>query len=54
MTTINTEYSDRKPDIELNVLQTFDLDVDLKVPGFSEPNEHVPSIDSTYQFDKQT
>ena len=54
MTNINTEYSDRKPDIELNVLQTFDLDVDLKVPGFSEPNEHVPSIDSTYQFDKQT
>tara|TARA_B110000014_G_C20123472_1_gene596679 strand:+ start:1176 stop:2177 length:1002 start_codon:yes stop_codon:yes gene_type:complete len=54
MTNINTEYSDKTPDIELDVLQTFDLDVDLKVPGFSEPNEYVPSIDSTYQFDKDT
>jgi cobaltochelatase CobS len=54
MTNINTEYSDQIPDIEMDVLQTFGLDVDMKVPGFSEPNEYVPVIDSTYQFDKDT
>ena len=25
------------PDIEVDVRQTFDLDLDLKVPGFSSP-----------------
>ena len=42
------------PDIEVDVCQTFDLDVDLKVPGFSEANEYVPSIDDAYRFDKNT
>ena len=42
------------PDIEVDVSQTFDLDVDLKVPGFSEANEYVPSIDDAYRFDKNT
>ena len=42
------------PDIELDVRQTFDLDVDLKVPGFSTANEYVPSIDDAYRFDEQT
>ena len=54
MTSFNTEYTDRKPDIELDVLQTFDLDLDLKVPAFSEPNEYVPNIDPAYKFDKET
>ena len=42
------------PDIEVDVSQTFDLDVDLKVPAFSEANEYVPSIDDAYRFDKNT
>lgn len=42
------------PDIELDVRQTFDLDVDLKVPGFSTANDYVPSIDEAYKFDEQT
>ena len=42
------------PDIEVDVSQTFDLDVDLKFPAFSEANEYVPSIDDAYRFDKNT
>ena len=42
------------PDIELDVRQVFDIDVDLKVPGFSESNDYVPNIDETYRFDKDT
>ena len=42
------------PDIELDVRQVFDIDVDLKVPGFSESNDYVPNIDDTYRFDKDT
>ena len=42
------------PDIEIDVGQTFDLEVDLKVPGFSPANDYVPSIDEAYKFDEQT
>ena len=42
------------PDIQLDVGQMFDIDVDMKVPGFSEPNEYVPTIDQAYKFDKNT
>ena len=38
------------PDIEVNVRQIFGIDSDMQVPGFAEPNEHVPEIDSTYIF----
>ncbi len=49
-----TEISDQTPDIKLDVRQTFDIDVDLKVPSFSNGNEYVPEIDSAYKFDKDT
>jgi cobaltochelatase CobS len=49
-----TDISEQTPDIKLDVRQTFDIDVDLKVPSFSNGNEHVPEIDSAYQFDKDT
>ena len=42
------------PDIQLDVRQMFDIDVDMKVPGFSEANEYVPIIDQAYKFDKNT
>jgi cobaltochelatase CobS len=42
------------PDIKVNVRQTFGLDVDWEVPGFSEENPNVPDIDRTYQFDHDT
>lgn len=49
-----TEINDQTPDIKLDVRQTFDIDVDLKVPSFSNGNEYVPEIDSAYKFDKDT
>ena len=49
-----TDISEQTPDIKLDVRQTFDIDVDLKVPSFSNGNEYVPEIDSAYQFDKDT
>jgi len=42
------------PDIAVDVRQTFGLDVDMEVPAFSEGEEHVPTIDPTYQFDFET
>ncbi len=43
-----------KPDISVSVRQTFGMDVDMEVPAFSEPDEHVPELDSAYQFDRET
>ena len=54
MSNKTTDISEQTPDIKLDVRQTFDIDVDLKVPSFSNGNEHVPEIDSAYQFDKDT
>lgn len=49
-----TDISDQTPDTEIDVRKTFDIDVDLKVPSFTNGNEHVPEIDSSYKFDKDT
>jgi len=42
------------PDIKVNVRETFGIDVDWEVPGFSEDSQNVPAIDKTYQFDHDT
>jgi cobaltochelatase CobS len=42
------------PDIEISVREVFGIDIDMKVPAFSEPSENVPDIDATYCFDKET
>jgi cobaltochelatase CobS len=42
------------PDVEVSVRQTFGLDVDMKVPGFSSGSEYVPDIDEAYVFDHDT
>lgn len=42
------------PNIKVNVRETFGLDVDWEVPGFSEDSSNVPAIDKTYQFDHNT
>jgi len=44
----------KEPDIELDVRETFGIDVDLKVPAFSEADERVPDIDPSYVFDPDT
>ena len=46
--------TDEKPDITVSVRQTFGLDVDMQVPAFSQATEHVPAIDDTYRFDRET
>src|ERR1700727_1898711 len=42
------------PDISLSVRQTFGIDSDMQVPAYSSPNDHVPNIDETYRFDRET
>ncbi|WAT18823.1 cobaltochelatase subunit CobS [Aurantiacibacter sp. MUD11] len=42
------------PDTEVDVRETFGIDVDMKVPAFSEADERVPDIDETYVFDPDT
>ena len=42
------------PDIELDVRETFGIDIDMKVPAFSKADERVPDADPTYVFDPDT
>ena len=44
----------RLPDIKLSVRELFGIDTDLRVPGFSERDEHVPDLDADYLFDRTT
>ena len=51
---MNKKTDKEIPDHEIDVRETFDIDIDLKVMAFKEPNEYVPSIDESYKFDKNT
>ncbi len=42
------------PDIKISVRQSFGIDSDLQVPGFSQTTEYVPEIDDAYRFDRDT
>ena len=42
------------PDCEIDAKEVFGVDIDMKVPAFSERNEYVPDFDADYLFDKQT
>jgi cobaltochelatase CobS len=42
------------PDTEVNVRDVFGLDLDLNVPAFSTTSEHVPVVDESYLFNKET
>ncbi|WP_308910923.1 cobaltochelatase subunit CobS [Pseudokordiimonas caeni] len=44
----------RMPDTEVKVRDAFGIDSDLVVPAFSERSEHVPDIDESYVFDRET
>jgi cobaltochelatase CobS len=39
-----------KPDRLLDVRTVFGIDTDLKVPAFSERDDHVPEVDEVYRF----
>ena len=41
-----TELAAPLPDIKVSVRQLFGFDSDMEVPAYSEPDEHVPDIDS--------
>ena len=45
---------DIKPDIKVSVKQTFGIDTEMEVDGFSSKNEYVPEIDKNYIFDRDT
>ena len=42
------------PDKMVKVRDAFGIDSDLEVPAFSVRTEHVPEVDPTYQFDRDT
>ena len=42
------------PDIKISVKQTFNIDTDMTVEGFSKKNQFVPELDSAYKFDRDT
>jgi cobaltochelatase CobS len=42
-----------KPDRIVDARSVFGIDVDLKVPAFSERDDHVPEIDDVYLFNPQ-
>ncbi|WP_225205779.1 AAA family ATPase [Novosphingobium huizhouense] len=42
------------PDTEIDVRDTFGIDIDMKVPAFSAADERVPDRDDSYVFDPDT
>ncbi len=42
------------PDTQIDVREVFGLDIDLKVPAFSQRGDHVPPIDESYLFNHET
>ncbi|QNE06780.1 cobaltochelatase subunit CobS [Croceicoccus marinus] len=42
------------PDTEVDVRDTFGIDIDMKVPAFSRADERVPDTDEAYVFDPDT
>jgi len=42
------------PDTTIAVREAFGIDIDLEIPAFSEPSEHVPTLDPAYRFDRPT
>lgn len=48
-----TDYTNL-PDKEFSVRETFGIDSDMKVMGFSTADSHVPPLDPDYLFDRNT
>ncbi|WP_149538999.1 cobaltochelatase subunit CobS [Siccirubricoccus phaeus] len=42
------------PDTTVKAREAFGIDTDLEVPAFSVRTEHVPEVDETYRFDRET
>lgn len=50
----HTLSSSAKPDITVNAVQNFGLDLGWDIPAFSAPNDYVPARDEMYKFDPDT
>jgi cobaltochelatase CobS len=42
------------PDTTVNARDVFGVDIDMQVPAFSVRTEHVPELDPSYRFDRET
>jgi cobaltochelatase CobS len=42
------------PDARVSAREVFGVDADMEVPAFSQRTEHVPEVDPTYHFDRDT
>jgi cobaltochelatase CobS len=42
------------PDTTVNARQVFGIETDMVVPAFAHRAEHVPDLDPTYKFDRET
>ncbi len=47
---MSTPISDLRPDRQLSVRELFGIDSELRVPAFSERDDHVPEVDPVYRF----
>jgi cobaltochelatase CobS len=45
--------TERLPDRQVSVYETFGIESNLMVPAFSEPNEYVPDLDEAYRFNRE-
>jgi cobaltochelatase CobS len=43
-----------QPDTTVDVRKTFGLEINMKVPAFSQASEYVPDLDPAYRFDRDT
>lgn len=50
----NADLPPDRPDTELSIQQVFGIESNAKVPAYKKKTAHVPDIDSSYIFDKQT
>jgi len=48
-----SQMSVDQPDIQVSVRDLFGIDTSLTVPAFSQRDDHVPEIDSAYQFNPE-
>ncbi len=51
---VRTTPAPSVPDTAVSARDLFGLDVDMQVPAFTEPTEHVPERDPSYKFDRET
>ena len=53
-TDLSGEHPLSAPDVTVSARETFGLDIDLMVPAFSQGSDHVPAVDPSYRFDRDT